>query len=301
MMVQRMTFPMAGVIGALVLVASTAAVQAQSSPRATWSGDTLTGWEVSVGRDAVVAGTVTITYSTTPPVTQTVPVTDVTVIGGKVKVPPPPIPAGADVGVTIDMSYVDIGGSTVQMKPLKTYRRGWIWTTPDIKVGPFGMPGPTTPQSWFIDQAGVELEFIGFDGELTTAVVTDSNFDVRYTQIGTDLFAAHIDGDGSFMTLGDFASVSWSDGTFFGTLSIDDSVSLSGDAQGVFDMSLLGLRTSWFYDASTNYTRGDATTFTPAGGNFIQTAPIPLPAGLALLLSGLGGLAVVARRRAGAR
>ena len=42
MMVQRMTFPMAGVIGALAAFGAAEAARAQSSPEATWNAETVT-------------------------------------------------------------------------------------------------------------------------------------------------------------------------------------------------------------------------------------------------------------------
>jgi hypothetical protein len=262
---------------------------------ATFAGGSITGWSVSVSGNGIAAGdTVTLQYQTSTGTAIGAPVTTTVGPGGVITVPPPPIPAGAaGLGNQVVITFVDAAGLTHTSVPLIWYNAAWFWgTTPAIKVDPLGLPGLTSPQSWFIDEIGLELGGSSLFGTFTSAL-TESNFDLAYLDLGGGLFDASIIGDNSFIRLANDTYIGFADGSHFGTLQylfFDDLT-----ANGLFDFTAIGLAGVWQWSAASNYTRGVGT------GTSFEAPAISVPEPSALMLFAASASLLVWRKRMRAR
>lgn len=286
-----------------LLAATPHAARAQltvGAPTATFGpGPALTGFSVTVGIKSAgplsPGDSVTLQYTNAAGAAIGAPVVAAVGAGGVVTVPPPPIPAGATgLGNKVVISY-DLGGGTIiTAKPLVWYNSAWIGTTAAIKVDPFGVPGITSAQSWFIQETGLDITSTSAEFGSVSSTLLASNFDLVYSDLGGGEFEALISGDDSFMRFSNETYVAFPDGLAFGDIRIDffDGVT----ASGTFSFSALGLAGVWNWNSTTNYTGG--TSSTP----FDFTAPaisleVPEPATVLLLTAGLAALARAARRR----
>ena len=264
-----------------------------STPTATFTtANTLASYSttVSYGNTPLAAGEpVKIQYTTSTGAPIGAPLTTKVGPGGVLAVPPPPIPPGAaPLGNKVEISY-DLGGSTwITAHPLVWYMSGWIWKAPAIDIDPYGIPGLTSPQTWFIDEVAPQISGSSSFGVQDT-VVTGSNFDVAYTNLGDGHFAASIVGDDSYMRLGDDTYLSLVDGSPFGTIDITGTD--GRNVTGTYDFSSIGLAGDWFWDSGSNYTSGVTTSF--SAFSLMGICIVPEPASLVLVA--LGGL--LARRR----
>lgn len=270
-----------------------------SGESATFTGSTLTGYSVTVSLPGGSAGRgpVTLQYQDATGAPIGGPLTTTLGAGGVLTVPPPPIPAGAtglDNQVIISQGIG--GGITFTSKPLIWYHSGWIWTTPDIKVDPLGIPGLTTNQSWFIEDTPEIVSVNGTLGTMTTTLI-DSNFDLQYTDLGNGLFDATVVGNNSFMRLANDTYISFSDGLSFGDIQIDFNDGTT--ANGTFNFSAIGLEGLWDWIFTTDYT---GATGIPTPGGFdapaISISTVPEPSStLSLLSLGVLGVGATLKRK----
>jgi hypothetical protein len=157
--------------------------------------------------------------------------------------------------------------------PVKWQAAGsWIWSTTagSAFVDPLGLPGFTSPQSWFIDQSGLQI-MSGLTSE--ESLVSFSNFDLAYTDLGSGLFSAAITGNDSYMKLADSTFISFPDQTPFGDLQylFNDGVS----ANGTFDFTAIGFSGPFDWSAGSNYASGTASSFSEFQAPSVVVTPEP--------------------------
>jgi hypothetical protein len=177
------------------------------------------------------------------------------------------IPGGSFPGTsTVQGCQVGFSYLGITSDPIKWKAADYLWQSfGSAYVDPIGLPGFTSPQSWFIDQSGVATTS---PFSLESSLVTSSNFDLAYTNLGGGLFSAAITGDDSYMTLADGTFIFFPAGTQIGDLDylFDDGTT----ADGTFDFTGLGLSGTFEWAAGSNYASATATDFTnfsaPAAG-----------------------------------
>lgn len=263
-----------------------------SSPSATFSPtNTLTGYSVTLNGFGITKGdSVSLQYQTSTGVPIGAPVGATVGPGNKVTVPPPPIPPGATgLGNQVVISFVDANGFKNDTYPLIWYLAGWHWTKPAIKIDPYGLPGLTSPQKWFIDEPSAQLTSPSTPIGAITSTIGSSAFDLTYTNLGGGLYDARVTGDTSFIRLGKTTYIDFPSGLDFGTLQY--TFNTGAIAGSTFDFSAIGLEGTWGWDSTSNYTHGLGT-----GSEFhapaISVSSTPEPSTLTLL--GFGSISLLA-------
>ena len=186
--------------------------------------------------------------------------------GGTVTIPGSSFP----VGTTGVGSKVVYNQGTSASPPVKWRESGWSGISFEAFIDPLGLPGFRSPQSWFVDQAGVQL-MSALTAEKST--VASSNFDLAYTNLGNGLFSAAITGTDSYLQLLDGTTIFFPDGTAFGELqySFNDGIT----ANGSFDFTGIGFSGLFEWDAGSNYASGTATDFSQFEAPTIEIGPEP--------------------------
>jgi hypothetical protein len=169
--------------------------------------------------------------------------------------------------------FHDITGNS---QPVKWYDSRWTISlnpnvSPAIKIDPFGLPGFTSPQSWFINESNALLN---------GAPLLASNFDVTYTNQGGGAFTSAILGSNSFFLLGNQTYVDLPAGLNFGSLQylFNDGIT----ANGLFNFSAIGLNGTFLWDSSTDYASAVSTNIDSFHAPAITIVPEP-PIGLLLV------------------
>lgn len=121
-------------------------------------------------------------------------------------------------------------------------------------------------------------------------LVIDSNFDLAYTSVGGDDYAATIVGDTSFILLNDETYLDFADGSLFGSMQITPNV----DA-GVFNFFAIGMAGTWAYDSVSGQTTTNVTNYSQFTAPSISV--IAEPSSLLLVLAALLGMGLSMPRR----
>jgi hypothetical protein len=261
-----------------------------SGPSATFSPtNTLTGFSVTVSGLGITTGdSVSLQYTTGTGTPIGAPVTTTVRPGNTVSAPPPPIPAGATgLGNKVVITFVDANGFKNDTNPIVWYNSALIWgVSPSIKIDPFGLPGITSPQKWFIDDPSAHLTALSTPLGTFTSTITSSNFDLAYTNLGGGLYDARVTGDTSYIRLGNSTFIDFPNGLDFGNLRY--SFNTGTTAGGTFDFSAIGLQGLWSWDSITHYTHGSGVGSTFDAPAISTSAPEP--SALTLLSTGTLGL-----------
>lgn len=117
-----------------------------------------------------------------------------------------------------------------------------------------------------------------------------SNFDLLYSSLGGDLYAASIIGDNSFIRLDDETYIDFADGSPFGTIHFIPAINF-----GVFDFIGIGISGEWVYNPLSGTTTTQVTQYTDFTATSISA--IDEPASVLLILGALSALGLMGARR----
>jgi hypothetical protein len=198
--------------------------------------------------------------------------------------------------------------SPAKSKPIIWVDDSYAWqgVKPLIKVDPTGYPGGSATggpvmQDWFIDSSAL----LSGDPNPGADLVTASNFDVSYVQLGTSTtYDMMISGNDSYIVLSDGTEIDLPNGSFMGTIQIPAGCSASNAfssllcQSGSVDFSGIGIAGTWDYDPASNYTDLIGTSFSTFGSDpAISLLAAPEPSMFLILAAALLAIAV-ARARA---
>lgn len=202
--------------------------------------------------------------------------------------------AGAAAAATVDAKYQNISGESVK-----------------IYNGVKSTPGTQTVIAGEFTFTSTALgSFAAYCVDLATSMITNSNTTVTYT-VKTDMFDANTISNVQRLFDANYAEVDTkSERASFQMalweLLYDPDLSdsnfdyVSGGSSGVWERSKNYLAVASAYSGGKLWDLtflGDADPTSQGVVTVTQTAPVPLPAAGFLLLGGLGGLGVIARRR----